>query len=748
MWIVREVFTSGGATDSSWGSPIYPYIGSSDGIVVKFNGSGTYLWHSYFGSAANDNKAIALAYTPDSLVAAGLSSAEWGSPVVDPKTGIGEDVWVLRLVPPPSALTLDNTSLTAQQTTVGNLATGGGESPFTYSLETSGATCTATNGAGNSGFAVNNTASTLERVSAGAGTYQVCIQTTDNFSNTYQKAFTITVIDIPTDISLSTNLGSAGLTDVGTLSTTNGVPSYTYSLQTSGSACTSTNGAGNAAFQISGSTLQRRTTTGAGTYNLCVQTSDSNTSTYQKTFTVTIYAVPSALALNSTTVTTQQINVGTLSSTGGRTPLVYSLQTSGSTCNATNGAGNSAFQIVSTTLQRRIATTAGSYNICAQAADAFGVTTQRAFTITVSQAPNDITLSSAQVITDETDVGTFTTSNGAAPFSYSLRTTGTVCNATNGASNSSFGIASDTLQRNGGTTKGSYNICVQTTDNLGDLYQRAFVITVLDPPSDITLSSASGTTGLIDIGTLATVDGDDPFTYTFQNSGITCDATNAADNALFEISSDIFQRKLTTPAGTYAVCLQTEDDSARAFQKAFTIVLMDGPTVFEVESTGTSQQTDVGEFSASGTPSPYTFSLSDTGAVCNAGNSTDNASFTISGTTLERNAGTPAGDYTICAQVEDSAGGITQKVFSITILQSPTDIGLSNNTVSALQTDVGAFSTSDGQTPFVYSFETSGATCTAINGAGNSSFNINSDVLERQGGTIGRNLFHLCADHR
>jgi large repetitive protein len=76
-------------------------------------------------------------------------------------------------------------------------------------------------------------------------------------------------------IDLSDNKVSTSFTDVGNLSTSGGSAPYTYALAASGRLCDATNGAGNSLFEISGSTLQRTSESTAGTYSICIQSTDN-----------------------------------------------------------------------------------------------------------------------------------------------------------------------------------------------------------------------------------------------------------------------------------------------------------------------------------------------------------------------------------------------------------------------------------------------------------------------------------------
>ncbi len=122
----------------------------------------------------------------------------------------------------------------------------------------------------------------------------------------------IAVNDTPTDIALSaTNINqsatSAGA-DVGTLSSTdNDSGSFIYSLVANGAsvagACGGGNDANNGSFQINTTTFEASNSLAAGSYKVCLQTSDSNT-TYQEAFTITVVDDVAPIISETTAVTT------------------------------------------------------------------------------------------------------------------------------------------------------------------------------------------------------------------------------------------------------------------------------------------------------------------------------------------------------------------------------------------------------------------------------------------------------------
>ena len=379
-------------------------------------------------------------------------------------------------------------------------------------------------------------------------------------------------------ITLDDNKTSTSFTGVGHFYTSAGLAPFTYTLETSGRTCTGANGAGNSGFSISSNTLQRNPATPAGTYSICVQSVDASAGVVQAVFSVIINNPPSLLgtALDHTTVSVDQTDVGHLTSSGGQDPQAFNLESSGKVCDSTNSSGNAFFSIAGTTLKRNSGTPSGTYLICFQVKDAESETAQQAVSITVTAPPAAMTLSKNTVSTAQTNVGDFSLNNGQSPFTYTLETSGKVCDGINGGNNGHFSIGGNTLQLHPGTTAGLYSICVQAEDANFLTTQQVFSVTVTEPPSDITLSNTTVTTAQSIVGTMNTVKGQFTFTYTLQNSGITCDLTNGADNIKFQVNGNALERLMTTLAGTYHICLQTEDANSEIFQKSFDLLVSEG----------------------------------------------------------------------------------------------------------------------------------------------------------------------------
>ncbi len=377
-------------------------------------------------------------------------------------------------------IALSDNKVSTSFTDVGLLTTSGGSAPYVYQLKNSGNTCTAGNSSGNSGFTIS--ANTLQRTPASvAGSYSVCVESTDDDGSAIQNAFTV-IINAPpvlTDASLDKKTVGDTQEQVGTLTPTGGQDPQVFSLKTSGSACTAENGAHNGRFTMDGEALKRNADTPVGTYQVCIQVEDAEGETAQWAYTITVTSPPKDLTLSGHYISTSQTVVGQFALQDGQAPVTYSLATGGGTCTGVNGAHNAYFSINGSDLQRQPATGAGTYSICAQGEDANGMATQKVFSIIVTNPPSNLNLSNSQVLTTQTAVGALSTTDGQYLYTYSLQSSGTVCNGSNSADNGQFEIDGNALKRKSGTAAGIYNnVCLQTTDANGESLQKVFSIIV------------------------------------------------------------------------------------------------------------------------------------------------------------------------------------------------------------------------------------------------------------------------------
>jgi VCBS repeat-containing protein len=626
----------------------------------------------------------------------------------------------------PTDIALSNSSVAENQssgTAVGTLSTTDQDTADTH-------TYTLVSGAGdadNGQFTI-----TGDALKTGAqfdfetkNSYSVRVQSDDGHGGTLEEALTISVTnanDAPTDIALSKSTvveHEPSGTAVGTLSTTDqdAADTHTYAL------VAGTGDTDNASFQVSGSELQTNADLAVGTYSVRVRTDDGNGGTFDKQFEITVVPAnfaPTDISLSNSSVAENQpsgTDVGTLSTTDqdAADTHTYSLVAgSGDTDNA-------SFTITGDTLQTSAQfdfETKNSYSIRVQTDDGHaGGTFSKQFTITITNAndaPTDIALTNSSVaenLPSGTTVGTLssTDQDTADTHTYTLVT------GAGDTDNASFTISGGTLKTNAQfnfEAKNSYSIRVQTSDGNGGTFEESFTITVTDAneaPTDIALSNSSVAENLpsgTDVGTFSTTDQDtaDTHTYTLVTG------TGSTDNASFTISGGTLKTNAQfnfEAKNSYSIRVQTSDGNGGTFEEQLTVTVTnanDAPTDIALSNSSVAENlpsgTTVGTLLSTDEDAAdtHTYSL-----VSGTGD-TDNASFQISGSTLQTNAQfdfEAKSSYSIRLQTSDGQGGTFQKQFTVTVTNAndaPTDIALSKANVDEnlpSGTPVGTFSTTD-----------------------------------------------------
>jgi hypothetical protein len=81
---------------STWGSPLHDKTSNNDDIVVlKLNNNGVYQWHTFYGSANTDNTKGITADSAGNIYVTGDSNATWGSPL-NAYSG-NSDIFILKM---------------------------------------------------------------------------------------------------------------------------------------------------------------------------------------------------------------------------------------------------------------------------------------------------------------------------------------------------------------------------------------------------------------------------------------------------------------------------------------------------------------------------------------------------------------------------------------------------------------------------------------------------------------------------
>jgi uncharacterized delta-60 repeat protein len=562
------------------------------------------------------------------------------------------------------------------------------------------------------------------------------------------------VNEAPTDITLSpTSIAenAPANTTVGTLSTIDpdSGDTFTYTLVT-GSGDTD-----NDSFNISGNSLRATSTFNFETkssYTVRVRSTDQAGLFTEKTFAVSVTnvnEVPTDIALSSTSIPENagaNAVVGTLTTTdvdAGNT-FTYTLVA------GTGDTDNGAFNISDSNLRATSSfdfETKSSYTIRIRSTDQGGLFTEKTFTITVidiNESPTNISLSSNTIAENSeanTPVGTLSTSDPDAgdTFTYSLVT------GTDDTDNGAFNISGKSLRATNSfnfEAKSIYTVRVRSTDQGGLFTEKAFTISVTnvnEVPTDIALSSSTiaenaGANAVV--GTLSTTDPDGGNTFAY--SLVT--GAGDADNGSFNISGNSLQATSNFDFETkssYTIRVRSTDQGGLFTEKTFTSTVTnvnETPTDIGLSSSSIAENaganTPVGTLSTTDPDAGNTFTY----ALVTGSGDTDNASFNISGNSLQATSNfdfETKSSYTIRIRSTDQNGLFVENAFAIQVVNAnepPTDIGLSWNILAenaGFDTTVGTFSTTDvdaGNT-FAYSL------VTGAGDADNASFRVLGSAL-------------------
>ena len=380
----------------------------------------------------------------------------------------------------------------------------------------------------------------------------------------------------PTDIAISAATiaeNNAVGAVIGTFSTTDPDTgnSFTYSL------VSGTGDTDNASFTIDGVSLKANAAFNFETkssYTVRIRSTDQGGLYYEKAFTITVTNVneaPTDITISASTIAENNAIgavIGTLSTTDpdAGNSFTYSL------VSGTGDTNNASFTILGSSLKANAVfdyETKNSYTVRVRSTDQGGLTTEKAFNITVTNAnetPTYVTLS-ANTIAENNEIGavigTFSTTDQDAGDTFTYTLTETISGSE--LDNASFSIDGANLIANvvfDYEAKSTYYIHVRSTDQ-GGLYGGdvpgsppfpaigwTFTITVTDvsensAPTDITISSETiplnNASGAV-IGALSTTDPDagDTFTYTLvsgEGSGDNFDFSIAGSNVIAQTAN-------------------------------------------------------------------------------------------------------------------------------------------------------------------------------------------------------------------
>ncbi len=584
--------------------------------------------------------------------------------------------------------------------------------------------------------------------------YTIRVQVQDLDGGTAERIFAISINnanDTTTNIQLSSLIVEENKlvgTTVGTFTSTDQDVSdnFTYDL------VAGTDDADNLAFKTVGSQLLTDSTFNferKATYLIRVRSTDAGGLFFEKAFTISVQNVndaPTKINYSAKLIQENQAigtSVGTLSTVDqdAGDSHIYSI---------VGGTGQAFFLMENNIVKTNTVfdfETDSLYTLAIQTRDAGGLTYTQTDTIKVidnNDSPTDIALSENRVFENSAvglGIGKFSASDVDAKmqnFSYSLVA------GTGGDDNGNFIIVGDSLKTDvifDFETKNTYSIRVRVNDGFGGSYEESFVITIRDANdaptnvevSNLTVNENAPIATLV--GTISTTDQDasDSFTYTLVagTGGVNNAAFAIVDNRLLTDSTFDFESK-----ASYLVRVRTTDGAGKFFERAFQILIQDvndKPTKINYSSK-TIEENQVKNTSV-GLLSTVDQDAGDSHTYSIVGGSGQGI-FIIENNVLRTNAildFESDSSYTLLIETEDANGLAYRQTDTISVIDindSPTDIDLSENTVSEnlpVKTMVGLFTSTDEDAKmqnFTYSLV---AGTGAIN---NTNFQITGDTLQ------------------
>ncbi len=327
-------------------------------------------------------------------------------------------------------------------------------------------------------------------------------------------------------------------------------------------------------------------------FKIRVRSTDQNSLSLEKTFTVYIKNVNEAPSLISLSNDTLNDNASALSVVGvltttdedGGNNFVYSL---------VSGAGdqdNASFGFDGEKLKVMVPIdyeSKDSYSIRIRATDAGGKFTEQEFIITVkdlNDVSSDLILSNKEIYENEPASQIVATLSSIDQdlndkFTYSFNNIGT-------NNNNSFSISNDTLRANqvfDFESKKSYVVYLASTDSAGASFTKAFSISIkdtLDIPADIAISSiniSENAASKTFVGKLSTLDANLPGPNAYNYSLVAGAVSN--DNSSFQVINDTLYSNVVFDYETknsYTIRLKSTLVNNMFVEKTIAINIVDG----------------------------------------------------------------------------------------------------------------------------------------------------------------------------
>jgi hypothetical protein len=537
---------------------------------------------------------------------------------------------------PPAFTSANNTTMTV-----------GTSSPFTFTTTgTPTATLSESGGLPSGiGFTAKSGGSATLTGTPAAGTggvYDLIITAANGTTNTAQD-FTLTVDQAPSISSANSTTFAVGSSGSFTVTSATGTyPAATFS----------TAGPLPSGVTLSSAGLLSGTPAAGtgGTYTITISASNGIGSPGTQSFTLTVDQAPSITSISSTTFTVGSPGSFTVTSASGTNPTATFSVTGGSLPSGVTLAGSG---LLSGT---PAAGTGGVYNFTITASNGVSPDATQSFTLTVDQAPSITSASSTTFTVGTNGSFTVTSATGTYPAATFSVFSG---NLPTGVTLSNSGSLSGTPAAG---TGGTYTVTITASNGVGSPSEQTFTLTVDQPPSITSGSSATFTVGSFGSFSVTTAAGTYPTATTFSETG------TLPTGVTFNGSTGVLSGTLAAgTGGVYNnITIFATNGVSPSAQQSFTLTVDQAPSITSASSTTFTVGT-LGSFtvtSASGTYPAAVFSK--TGGTLPNG-VTLSGSGVLSGIP---SAGT-GGTYTVFVSASNGVGSPSTQTFTLTVDEAP-----------------------------------------------------------------------------
>jgi hypothetical protein len=526
------------------------------------------------------------------------------------------------------------------------LMTSGGQPPYLWSVA----------GGALPGGVTLTTGGILAGTPTAAGSFGVAISVSDASGQTQQTAFTVNIYDLPQVSNTSLADGAVGAPYMQPLTATGGKLPYTFTL----AAGTLPAGLTLAAGQIAGVPAN------TAVAPITVQVADANGKTGQKNFTLSVF---NGLVITSSPPPDTDVGVmysQTLSSTGGKAPITWSVSGGSLPPGLTLSAGG--------TLSGS-PTMPGTYSYTVTATDANSVMASKMYSITISAAPVITTVSLPDAAVGTAYSLSLTSTGGKAPLTWALQS-GTL---PMGITFSSAGVLQGTA-----TAASSSSLTLTLTDANNQVATKTFSFSAVNPLVVTQGPLPDAYVGGAYSQTLASSGGRAPITWAVTSGTVPAGMTLSP--------AGVLSGNATTP-GTSAFTVTATDANSQTASKPLSVAVFNPPAVSTMSlPDGTLNVAYSQSLAANGGKSPLTWSITS-GALP--------AGLSLAGGGNISGMPTASGTATFTVQVADANGLTASQPLTLAVFASltiTTSSPLGDSYVGAMYSQ--ALTAAGGKSPY------------------------------------------------